>query len=43
MKPTLHKLAACAGAQLLGEIKITRDWCGGAVPCGRANETLRAV
>ncbi len=43
MKPTLRNLAALAGAQLLGEVKITHDWCGGAIPCGRVNETLRAV
>jgi hypothetical protein len=43
MKPTLRNLAVLAGAQLLGDIKITHDWCGGRIPCGRSGEALRAV
>jgi hypothetical protein len=43
MKPTLRNLAVIAGAQLLGEIKVNHDWCGGAIPCGRATDVLRAV
>jgi hypothetical protein len=44
MKPTLKNLARVSGAQLLGDIKVSFDWCDSRQPCGRVEEgTLRAA
>ncbi|MCX6018241.1 MAG: hypothetical protein NTZ50_07015 [Chloroflexi bacterium] len=37
MKPTLPRLAKMAGAQLLGDLRITLDWCAGDAPCSRVD------
>ncbi len=43
MKPTLHNLAHLAQAQLLGEVRITFDWCAGNRKCGNVDATFSAV
>jgi hypothetical protein len=43
MKPTLRNLARMANAQLLGEIRVTHDWCVSDAPCGKAGSILRAA
>ncbi len=35
MKPTLPRLAKIAEAQLLGDIRVTLDWCVGDAPCSQ--------
>lgn len=37
MKPTLGRLARMADAQLLGEVRVTLDWCVGNAPCSQVD------
>jgi hypothetical protein len=32
MRPTLHKLARLAGAQIIGELTVTNEWCESKLP-----------
>lgn len=45
MRPTLHKLAKAAGAQIIGDLQVTFDWCKNAdeAPCaGAKNSAIQA-
>jgi hypothetical protein len=43
MRPTLHKLARAVGAQIIGDLQVTFDWCTNAdeAPCAGANAVTK--